>query len=48
MKQTIKKAMAFAVKDITGRVLRNEVLESMYDDFKEDIDKEEKQIKEEK
>ena len=33
MNELLKKAMAFAVEDITGRTLRPEVLESMLDDF---------------
>ena len=32
-RELIKKAMAFAVKDITGRTLRDVTLETMVDDF---------------
>lgn len=37
LKSLIKDAMAFAVYDITGRVLRDAALETMLDDFSREI-----------
>lgn len=33
----IHNAMLFAVKDITNRILRNEIIETMVDDFIKDL-----------
>ena len=38
-KTLIHNAMLFAVKDITSRVLRNETIETMVDDFIKDLNK---------
>lgn len=37
LKTLVKDAMKFAVKDITGRVLRDVVVETMLEDFSKEI-----------